>query len=377
MAGTLTGSIEHYITSTGSTSKPARDIFASIANFFDGHAQMTRIASQKGTGSGGVPVAYAGTGALGGYSDEANYSGENAFGVWRWDKTNGDKVYILVQHSGWGSSIGSSPGNPGVGQGSYGVGIQYAMDSSGGNPWNGGTANAGADAKNGTNVWVPNGGTLLVWPRANGPGGSGATIRQYMMSMGDYTSPTRFSLLMDDDQIAMVCDTSDNGDYNYMHYFGPYTARSGLTAGAGAYVCLSQNSSVVQWNTDYGTLTGVSNWEGGAVLTTANQVRTLRCAGLSYADSTDQQPNRLVPGYDIIDAFVRMQDATSPSQYGFFGKIDPNFLAFVYNTFPLATNSTKTRCVFGTTTKAAIKWLLPWDGATIPGSGLSQTGVQF
>ncbi len=374
MAGTLTGSIEHYLSSATGVDM-ARDIFACLVNFFDGHAQMTRIASQAGS-------SYVGTQslALPGYTSDGNRSGVNAFGVWRWDKVNGDKVYILVQHSG-GATIGTAPGNPGVAQGNYGVAVQYAMDSSGGNPWNGGTANAGADAKNGTNVWVPNGGTLLVWPRPNGPGGTYATGRQYLCAVGYYTpTPARFHIIMDDDQIAMACDMGNNSGYDYLHYFGPYTVRTGLTAGTGAYVCMNltgMDALTTPWDTDLGVLDGSTAYEGGAVLTTANQVRTIRCASLYDANDTQYSPNPLVPGFDIFDAFVRMHDATSPSQYGFFGKIDPSFLAFVCNANSLSTNSTKTRCVFGSSTKSHAKWLLPWDGATIPGSGLSQTGVQF
>lgn len=154
MSGTLRGSIEHTFLNTGLAG--TRDLFAAIVRFFDAHPQMTRIASN----AGGTGLTGATATALPGFTGESNYSGENAFGVWRWDKVNGSKVFILLQ---WAySAFGASPGNPGVGNSASMVGLQFAMDTSGGDPWNGGRANAGADTKNTTNVWVANGGTLLV-----------------------------------------------------------------------------------------------------------------------------------------------------------------------------------------------------------------------
>jgi hypothetical protein len=375
MAGTVLGSIEHFIANTAANG--TRDIFAAVVNFLDNHPQMTRIASQAGSG----PVGAAAT-ALPGYSGSANYSGDNAFGVWRWDKTNGSKVYILIQWA-YSASVGTAPGNPGVMNNTAGVGVQFAMDTSGGNPWNGGIVNNGTDAKNGTNVWVPNGGTLLVWPRANGPGGSGVTIRQYLAQMVAGTSApgSRFHIMSDDDAIWWAGLLDGSGGYYGQGYFGPYQPRTGITPTANAGLVLLAFTGLHvadhSWTSFIGTTAGTSFPEGGAVVDAADGVRSFKITSLANMNDPLHEPNALVGEWDIHEYALRLEDSTVPTKYGTFGRFDPDMLGTVVRVSTHDTNVGKTKAILGANGANTYKFLFPWDGVTVPGSGVSVTGIQF
>lgn len=380
MSGTLHGSIEHYITEP--IYGNLRNMFAAVVRYFDGHSQMTRIASQKGSGSGG-------TGDIAGWTGDTNYSGLNAFGVWRWDRVDGAKVYILLQWTDNTTAFGASPGGPGKiinGNMYQTIGIQMALDTSGGNPWNGGAGNSdndGLDSK-GATVWAANGGTLVVWPRANGVAGSGVTTKEYCAALvGGSISTTnnRFQILSDDDAIWIAADHGNNGGYNSLFYFGSYTPRSGITPTTNAgYVMICHtgtDTASVPWDTDIGTTAGSAGDEGGAVVDAADGVKILRASGIYGLNNSTQQPNTVSGGYDAMDFFLRMQDGSTPAKYGLFGRIDPDLMSFVYNINTHDTNADKTKVVLGGTTQGLIKWLVRWDGYTTPGSGVTRDGYQF
>lgn len=377
MAGILRGSVEHVFANT--TASGARDCFAAMVRFFDAHPQMVRIASNGG-GSGATGTVSL---RLPGFTGEAHYSGENAWGVWRWDKVNGSKVYILLQW-GYSSNIGPSPGNPAVAYPAGGVALQFAMRTDGGNPWNGGTANLGADTKNGTNVWVDGGSTLLVWPRANGPGGSGATIRQYLTGVNYTSSPgTRMHLMMDDDCFWWAVDLRGTGGYDTVMYFGPYIPHASLVLAtpAASLVLLhrgnNDNTDMV-FGDSIGTTTSVGQNEGGAVVHPADGVRTVKISpGIGWVNAATLQPNPYTATYDILDIYLRMEDLAAPTKFGLFGKIDPASFAIVTYMASLDTNVGRTRVVLGSATLAHHKFLFPWKDTITPGSGGSAAGVQF
>lgn len=387
MSGTLRGSIEHYINSA--TQIPyERDHFAAVVNFFDNHPQMTRIASYAGTGFVGSASL-----ALPGYSTDTDYSGRCAWGVWRWDKVNGDKVYILVQWCDWSS--GFTHGLPASSNSNWGVCVQYAMDTSGGNPWEGTTANLGADTK-GTvagvgPVWAPDGGTLLVWPLANGPGGTYATNKQMMVNiMSGYQgghAPGRFHIISDDDHIFTAWGEGVNGIYACRTLFCSYIHRDGITPSVGDYLLVAENdyTGTISRGTDIGTLTGTNTeGEGGAVCDPSLGVRTFQLTSLGALTGTgtygldlgEEQPNLMVNKFDILDLYVYFRDTTA-GRYGLFGKLDPAFIAMVANVNSEIPNDTLTRLAIGGSARSTVKTLIPWDGVTVPRTGTTQTGVQF
>ena len=392
MSGTLRGSIEHK--TTASQGYITRDCFAATVRFFDSHPAMTRIASYKGNGTGGG--AYQATGTIDantirGYSGDASYSGEGAYGVWRWNRTDGAVMYICVQ---WGSnSNGFQPGKgtPGVVSYTYGLGIQIALDTSGGDCWNGDTANAGDDDKGGRfsgsagvgPVWVANGGTLLVWPRANALGGTYETNKQAFTHLmrENGSAQVKYNILADDDSIWAAADSAQNSNYD-LFYFGPYTPRTGLTPDTNTgYVMLQRCyiSSDLDWNAYIGTTLGTNSVrEGGIAWSATDNVRALHYSSISGVTGQLYQPNPLVGEFDLMDIFLRVDDSGgSVNSYGLVGKLDTANLAFVYNAPCVSPNSALTKVAFGPPTLSYGKWLLPWDGATLPGSGSTQTGVQF
>lgn len=369
MSGTLHGSIDHNITTANANM--SRDIFAATVRFFD--SRFVRIASQKGSG-------FNGTGDIAGYTSDTNRSGDNAFGVWRWDRVDGKKIYILVQW-GWSSAIGTSPGNPATpNQLSFGVGIQFAMRLDAGNPWNGGTANALADTKNATNVWVDGGSTLVVWPRTNGPGGS-STAKSGLAGLSNYGSTNcRFSIMHDDTGIYWFSD-QDGGNYNNMGFFCNFTPRSGITPNVGI-ICYTQNTTTMPTlsglaGSDVGTTAGTSAYEGGAAVQAADGVRTCRLTAINGMGSTAFQMNSYVSAFDILDVFTVMEDLTAPAKRGLFGKLDANDIALTWNMSNIDTNVGKTRICIGPSIANDFHWLFRWDGVTTPHTTVAQTGVQF
>jgi hypothetical protein len=365
MSGTLHGSIDHNITT--SAANGCRDVFAACVNYFD--SRFTRIASQKGSG-------YNGTGAITGYTSDTNRSGDNAFGVWRWDRADGKKLYILLQWQ-YNSSMGASPGNPGSpSQVNYGVVIQFAMRLDGGNPWNGTSANDGADTKNGTNVWVDGGSTLVVWPRVNGPSGS-STTKSGLMMLSSYGTTTRFNIMSDDTSIYWFTN-HDAGPIDVIGFFAPYTPRSSITPDLG-YCCLAQNTSLPDFNGLVGNTGGGGTHEGGAVIAAADGVRSFKYMAIERLNSAIFEPNTLVSGspFDLLDVYLRMEDSTSPAKYGLFGKLNVDDLAISYNYPNNDTNVGKTKIAIGSDVTLNYRWVFPWDGVTTPGSTSAQTGVQF
>lgn len=368
MAGTLHGSIDHNI--TVGNRDCARNIFAAVINYFN--SRFTRIASQKGT-------TVIGTGALEGYHSDANASGDNAFAVYRWDRADGKKLYILVQWN-YNSSMGASPGNPATpNQVNFGVGIQFAMRLDGGNPWNGTSNNDLLDTKNATNVWVAGGSTLVVWPRTNGPGGS-STAKSGLGVLANYGgSGARFSIMSDDDSIYWFSDTDRSNSVDVHGFFMPYTPRNGITSDL-PYACMMYNGVTPDYNSLVGSTGGVAGFEGGAVIMAADGVRSFRMQSLStHFVATAFQPNPLLTpaAYDIFELSMRMDDATVPQKFGLFGKLNSDDLGNAWNMPLWDTNVGKTRICTGTTTLAEHKWVFRWDGATTPNSTVSQTGVQF
>jgi hypothetical protein len=72
-----------------------------------------------------------------------------------------------------------------------------------------------------------------------------------------------------------------------------------------------------------------------------------------------------------------MEDAAVPARNGLFGKIDPAMVALACNIATNSTNIDLTKFVIGGSTATDFKIIFPWDGATVPGAGTDQFGIQF
>lgn len=370
MAGTVTGLVDARVGDGGT--QPAnnnnQELFTVVYNFLN--SKYTRIACNFGT---------AGTGFD--FFDGANPSGENAFAVFRANSA-ANPFNILIQ---WADSspFGSSPGNPGLLQASSssdGVGVMVAFREDGTNPWAGGTANAGADAK-GATVWTPGSSTLHVLGRSNTTGGSHATNKENMFTLGDLPSPGQFGRMHcvgDDDGFAILTDISDDGTYQAL-YAGAYTPRSGLTITHPLCIVINPQLSTF-WVTGsaqtYGSTTGYTNYEGGIL----GRDKTDGVRGLSVVTNIGSfeaafQPNGQVPtpALDASEIGIIQRE----THQGLAGFIPSAIMAAVYGVANLEVNAAGNRAYISMNTVAFNKWSIPWGGGSPPGTSTSRNGVTF
>lgn len=381
------------------------EYFVSLHNFLSGTCSsigVTRIASNYGSGGTGF-----------GYWDTSPSAtpGTNAWAVFRFGNAQ-IPFNVLIQvvniNSANVTTLGANTNvtvpasNVGNQSTYYGVLITVAQRLDGTNPWAGGTANVGADAK-ATTVWTPGTSTLIAYPRTNSVGGGFATNREGCMNLNYvnlqvatggandqtndiYNYGTRSQFLADENNLLIVDDTGANGN-NKHFYFGKYVPRPGVNPQA-PYVCMNQmyqlhDPIVARYN--YGSVNqtvGVNNYattigDGGICHPTAsNGVKLVYPDYVANAMSTFYQPNRTVTNqsrYELFPVYIGMNESTT---VGLLGSID--FFRLISNVPTYYTNSEKTLAVFGgssgnTTTKLAI----PWDGKTSPGSGISREGIDF
>ena len=364
MAGTPHGRIESVSTTT--TQAGTRDSFVLMKEAFDAHPNTTRIASQYGLSASGFD-----------FTDGTNPAGENAFCVWRFDSAS-MVFYVLLQWS-YNSSFGASPGNPGDSPDGFGTCVQVAMDTSGGNPWNGDSDDDGTDAK-GATVWTANGGTLLVFPRGNGVGGSFATNKEACIKVMTWSPASgRYQVVMDDDGFVIAQDAGNNGGYNYLTYFGPYTPLDGITADA-PYVMIQTNIAATHAvTTSIGTLANSSTTVEGGVAhpNAAKGVRTFRIDRLAQIlTDTETQPNGAKSGkFDAIAPTINLYDPQGAGTYGAVGT--PAGVKEICQVPTHESDSGRTKVAIGGTTSALVKWFIDWDGTTKPGSGTDRDGVTF
>ena len=281
--------------------------------------------------------------------------------------------YVLFQWS-YNSVIGTSPGNPGDAAGAYGTVIQVAMDTSGGNPWQGGTDDDGADAK-GSPVWAADGGNLLVFPRGNGLGGTFATNKEALATAAFFSANGRHQVVINDDYFWVASDRGNDGGYNEMVYFGPYTPSDGITPDAAYIMAQNPNQSVT---TTQGTTANSSQSADGAVAhpDSARGVRSFRYDRLAQllADS-NHQPNPVRGEYDAVPPTIMLYDSQGAGTYGAIGTLDN--MPEVNRIATHQTNGARTRVAIGGTSSTTIKWFPDWDGETQPGSGSSRDGIEF
>lgn len=363
MAGTPRGSIEHFI--SGNNAAAHQDMFMAVVDFLEAHPSWTSIASQ-GNGATGAPSTW-------GWSGGANVPGENAWVVFE----HTDGWFVLLQWS-WASAFGASPGDPGDAPAGYYLGIQMAFDTSGGTSiWNGGTGNAGVDSK-GTPVWVNDGGQVVVYPRGNGAGGTFNTNKEACASVNYGGTTRRFHVVGDDDYLWFGTDQDNNGDYNSIMYLGPYTPDDDVTPVGAPLVMYQQENQIADF-TSVGTAGNTSsNTEGGVVAARGQaEARSFNVPIHGSWMSATYQPNgqRDPAGHDLLDLPLVVSDAQGDGSYGYLGKIELVQCAFNVPTHD--TNGDASKAFFGYTTNASNHWVVDWDGATVPGTGTTRSGIQF
>lgn len=368
MAGTVVGLVD-IRGGTGGQSAAAnnQELFVAIYNFLN--SKYTRIASNFGASGTGFD-----------FFDGANPAGENAFAVFRANSAS-VPFNILLQ---WAdvSAFGTSPGNPGLLQGSTGdgVGIMAAFREDGTNPWAGGTANAGADAKAAT-VWSAGTSTLHVLGRSNTTGGTHATNKENTHLLLDNSGTGTFlrvHCVGDDDGFMILSDNADDGSYQAC-YIGAYTPRSGLTVTYPLCMVINPNGFAF-WgttsSTTFGSTTGNTSAEGGMVgAIPSDDTRGLSLNYSLPSFETAFQPNgqAATPELDASDIGIMQREVHA----GLAGFLPSALVTAVFNVSNHEVNAAGTRAYMATTTVAALKWSIPWGGGSPPGTATSRDGVSF
>lgn len=345
-----------------------------------------------------------------GYWDKTTPVSNNCFAVFKF--LSASIPYHMLLQVGTGSTaaaaFGQIPGNPGVladgGVGmsaNGGLGVQFAMNIDGSNPWNGDVAKVGADRK-GTPVWTSGSSKLLVWPRANSVNGLYCTgsnfgIPNFTGSMqlcttilgqrqvnGNSTTGSRLHAATDGDNIIFVRDAFDVLNTYSFIWFGPYDINSGsslsqtkLTPSA-AYCMLSQQTETSGLNPSvsvgianvYGTVPGDTALEGG-IAHPDPRFGVVGCSAdtLGMWTSGTVHPNLLypTPRYNELPISLFMNEKVSGTfSMGMLGQT--SFMRLVNGFWNGDTNADKTRVVLGCTptTVNASKFTMPWSPTAQP-----------
>lgn len=383
MSGQVRGKIEMFF-NEGNGNNNAQAFFKGLYDFFLAHPNATLLARQAGANRNPEDV---------GYYDSTTPFGDNAFFVVKMGRTDGNTpagprnfdYYVLFQYASSAAGFNTAPGNPGLFAGNpHGLGGKVGMAVAVGvdgdtNPWNGGGAALGANTK-GTPVWkAPTSGTQLhVFPRSNNAGGTHATNRENTMPVFHQSSTrnirSRAHIVADDDSFAILVDNEDDNTYG-LAYVGLLTPRQGLTLPFPLVVLTGGIPLAV--NAAYGDPNGTSGTQGGAIHRDSNLgVRQLLIERLNlFVNTTVLQPNRLfaVPEFDEFPLACALSETP---HHGFLGQVE--FIREVGNIATHDTSSDKKRVVVGGDNNiGSVKLSVPWDGATMPKSGITRQGIDF
>ena len=390
-----------YSASAG-TSNAVNEFFISLYNAFNNLSSIgvTRIAYNKGN---------AGTGMT--YWDQGSPPGNGAWALFRFGNAT-IPFYVLIQGANLTSyeafTYASYAGcTPCVGvhnnytTGYYNnVSIAVAMRADGTSPWGGTTVNTGTDTKS-SPVWTPGSSTLAVFPRSDSVGGSQATNKEavsclsFASSIANVTNPNlgcRLHVLADENNFLIITDGGSDSMSGFS-YFGKYIPRPGITP---------QIPYVMLWNPyenfttsylvfppaglgAYGTATNTSltTFDGGIVHPTAsNGVKIAVVDNLSMCNYTSTQqmsPSRVGNGrFDMFPIYVGMLEST---YNGILGSL--YFMRFSSGMASGWTSPDKKLVAFGnnsyisTSYNTGQKLIVPWDGVTVPFTGITRLGINF
>jgi hypothetical protein len=396
---TTHGCIESRI-SAGMGVNAGNEAFVTIYNFFNNLSSIgvTRIAYNKGNGGTGMT-----------YWDQGTPPGNNAWALFRFGNA-AIPFYVLIQGANCTSTTGASysgyagctpcvasSSNGNISGGSYGcVAIAVAMRLDGSSPWGGTTVNTGTDTK-GSPVWTPGASTLAVFPRTNSLYGNRSTNRDactpiitsgFGSSFADVSMGLKINILVDENNILFACDGGCDGSYS-MFFFGKYTPKTGITAQI-PYVMLNNmmptsppflnvgnNQNYYYGPIDYALPGyGASTGDGGIIHPIASVgtkiVSTDWCGTMPLTQYNPSKASPFLGRWDLMPVHVVMFEA--PYQ-GLLGTI--NFFKYVQNVETHMLTPDLRNVVLGSGIVNDMKLLVPWDGVTVPGTGISRTGVIF
>lgn len=395
MPGTVSGSVDHVISTSNSGSN--QEFFTNLYRFLNGPLRSSSytelVALHHGMTSSGAP--FPGTN----YHDEGRPFGELSWAVFRFrsgslpqggpnsgPSTRRAHDFYLFMQWAYNQGFNTAPGSPGLIYGSAGTGIGFsvAWRDDGTNPWNGGTAANGSDAK-GSPVWTAGSSVLHVFPRSNNTGGTHATVKQNTAgTAGSLTAGDRWHFIADRDSLLMMGDAGGNNSYNSIVYIGTYEPLSAsqfvTSSGGNAAMPMIMINDTTTFNfspgTTYGDTGGTSQQNGGIVgpNTSSAEARNTRMdrysTNLLGNSSLQPNPNFNPAAYDEFRIPVMLFE--SPA-FGHTGYID--MIAEAFNIPVHSTNSDNSKASFGAG-GGVVNVISPWSGSA-PGSTSTRTGRQF
>lgn len=385
MSGTPKGKIECYH-NTGNVDTNAQEMYINLYNFWknlETAGYATEISLQWGDGGSGMD-----------YHDGANPCGTNSFFVFKMNQAGSGRTYIepyvtfqytdtsnfgqvgTAGYPGWiNGTIGTSGAN-------IGFQVAWAFEADGttaANPWAGGTAKAGADAK-AIPIWAaPGGGTVHVFPRPNNHGAPYSVWKDYYASLF-YVAATaqtwRVHMGADRDFFFWCADGADSNEYERNGFFGQFSPHAGITWNH-PFVCYADQADLPPTpNFNYGFTTGTGDNHGAVMLPDVNDgLRApIRFQQLANFYDTAIHPNTVVNEFDEMPLTISCHEAGYEGLCGQIGGV-------IFEMYDIAVHDTSVgldrMVVSDTLALAASKLSMPWDGVTIPKSGTTRAGVDF
>jgi hypothetical protein len=352
MAGTIRYTLNTNVTGATPDVKTRANFFW-IADFLDKHPAYSRVASYYNGGTNWLD------------------SGEKTFGVWRNNSSSYGKWDIFVD---WSYNTTTDTGTPTwlVGAVNYGVGIGIAWHSSS-IAWQGTTNNNGADTF-GTFLSHPWKSGSIIFPAANGKFGANSANSNLMTNFryNAGTGTSRIHCVGDNDNLVFLFSENNDGVFNNSFYFLDYIP-----------VTSSYNLPYMMYcyNADIST-----------VFFTRATLFDEKQSGLSLFSTSSQNKNTCyLPIFEYnnlgTDPLMPVNFETGKIyEYPFLiaqGNATKQYVG--YPTFVRAVSKRLTsRDRIGSATRmvvgngfpdSSVSASIPWDGATNPGGGTSQTGT--
>lgn len=368
MAGTPIGCVEMFLTGSHTQEQAAQLAFKNIYDVVARHSSATIESLFYGNGGTGTN-----------YYDVANPFLNGAFFVVKMpSNVNRDFDYWwLCQYKATAAITGN--GLPALFANGSSVSIGFAVacvSGSTSSPWNGTTLANGSDSK-ATPVWLAATGSLLPLPASNRSGSVHGTSKQNMSALLfiGVAENRRFHFVMDDDNVAFVGSTTANGAVTSLLYFGPY--ENSLADTPKNNIVLRGISTTSEF---FGFGGGDENTTGVIVNAPAGDDVGPCMASIDtfFRNSTYVQPSGsfnlkfMETPWNILG-----NETTEYTRHGFCGTFGPSFISHLWNVGNLDVKNDYSRAYFGSLTRASSKVGIPWDGFSVPGSGLSRTGSSF
>lgn len=388
MSGMIRGKIEcRSSISMASTNRLANEMFKALWDFFNWHPNYTLVAYNTGVG---------GSAGSTDYWDGANPFQNNAWFCVRATPTlvRPFPFYVLIQLANVATYIDTVglPSAPclisGNDYNAYSrIAIQTAIGIGGDeDPWKGTSGLPWQNTKGSPAVWgIPSGGgggtQVLVFDRSNDPGGTYDATKKNMTKLLDWSNVTtttqtmRYGVVADDDNIFIFFSPNDDLNY-YVYTFTMFTARPGLTLTYPMVSLFKADQNAITAGTTYGTTGGDNTGHGGCPCRdyAGRSIRGVLPDAPGVMPSVQHQPNVqfAVPEFDILPVILLMNE--NPD-YGCIGQVDAMRLAF--NVMSTTLTDDKKWIMLGNNTRSYTKNVIPWDGVTVPRSGITRAGSTF